>query len=264
MPPRLEARSSDTSTHAISPYRAAPLRLGPPLATYRPSKLRRASSLFVGVTTGLAALACLLGALSGGSDWGATVARLLYTGMFGTVAAVSLRGFLRDMRAHVTVHDEGLVVTKYTGKHTFFWEDVTGIWARFYEPVRSPEFIVRLGSRDGLVIRLPAEIENARDLATRVQNETAVRVLADTQAALDAGERLWFGPLRVDASGIHYGNRNSREYDVDAMQLSFRWLEVRLTSGKRILLPTEDVQNVGTLLAVAARFGVGRLAGGPA
>ncbi|MDC3954996.1 DUF6585 family protein [Polyangium jinanense] len=263
MPPRLET-PNDTRARAISPYRAAPLRFGPPLATYRPSKLRRASSLFVGASTGLAALASLLSSLAGGSDPGLWVVAFLTVGMFGTVAAVSLRIFLRDTRARVTVHEEGLVVTTHTGRRTFLWEDVTGVWARFYEPVRSPEFIVRLGSRDGVVIRLPAEIENARDLATRVQNETAVRVLADTLAALDEGERLWFGPLRVDASGIHYGNRNAREYDVDAMQLSFRWLEVRLTSGKRILLPTEDVQNVGTLLAVAARFGVGRLAGGPA
>ncbi|MDC0741853.1 DUF6585 family protein [Polyangium mundeleinium] len=263
MPPRLEA-PNDTNARALSPYRAAPLAFGPPVATYRPSKLRRASSLFVGVSTGLAAIVSLLASLGGGSDPGSWVMTFLVVGMFGTVAAFALRLFLRDMRALVTVHDEGIGITTYTGKHMVLWEDVTGIWARFYEPVRSPEFIVRLGSRDGRVTEFPAELENARDLATRVQQETAAGLLAETVASLDAGERLPFWPMVVDASGIHYGRGASRWNDVDAMQLSFRWLEVRLASGNRILLPTEDVRNVGVLLAVAARFGIGRLAGGPA
>lgn len=263
MPPRLEA-PRETSAKAISPYRAAPLAFGPPLATYRPSRLRRASSLVVGASTALAALVSLLSSLAGGSDPGLWVITLLVVGMFGAVAAFALRMFLRDTRALVTVHDEGITITSHAAKHTLAWDDITGIWARFYEPVRSPEFIVRLGTRDGRVIELRAELEGAKDFAARVQNETATRLVAEAESALDAGERLRFGPVVVDASGIHYGASASRWNDVDAMQLSFRWLEVRLTSGRRLLLPTEEVRNVGVLLAVAKRFGVGRLAGGPA
>jgi hypothetical protein len=94
-----------------------------------------------------------------------------------------------------------------------------------------------------------------------VQKETAARLLAEAEASLDAGGSLWFGPVGVGPSGIHLGITGPR---VEAMQLSFRWLEVRLASGRRILFPTEQVKNMGVLLAIAGRFGVGRLAGGPA
>ncbi|MDI1446498.1 DUF6585 family protein [Polyangium sp. 6x1] len=263
MPPSLEAPRK-TSAKAISPYRAAPLSFGPPVATYRSSKLQRVGFLAVGSAAGLAALALLLSPLGGGSDPGLWVLAFLQASVVGTGAAFALRAYARRVRGRVTVHDEGMCITSHKGRTSFFWDDVTGIWARFYEPVRSPEVIMRLGTRDGRVIELPTELEGARDLATRVQTETAARMLAETIAALDAGERLWFGPMMVDGFGIHYGKRHGRENDVDAMQLSFRWLEVRLASGERILLPTEDVRNVGILLGVAGRFGIGRLAGGPA
>ncbi len=262
MPPRLD-EARETSAKAISPYRAAQT-FGRPVATYRPSKLRRLSSLVVGSSTGLAAIGSLLSPLGGGSDPGLWVIALLVAGMFGTVATFALRTFLRDLRSLVTVHDEGIGITIHGGKHVLSWDDVTGTWARLYEPVHSPEFIVRLGTRDGRLIELPAELEGARDLAVRVQNATAARLLVEAESALDAGESLRFGPIVVDGSGIHFGRGGSPWNDVDAMQLSFRWLEVRLASGKRILLPTEEVRNVGVLLAVAGRFGVGRLAGGPA
>ena len=213
---------------------------------------------------GIAAIASFLSSFTGGSDPGLWVITFIVVGMFGTIAAFALRLFLRDARALVTVHDEGIGIRSHAGVFSFPWDDVTGVWARFYEPVRSPEFIVRLGTRDGRVIELPAELEGARDLATRVQHETSARLFVETEASLDAKERLRFGPIVVDASGIHYGAGESPWNQIDAMQLSFRWLEVRLSSGRRLLLPTEEVRNVGVLLAVAGRFGVGRLAGGPA
>ncbi|MRG95261.1 DUF6585 family protein [Polyangium spumosum] len=263
MPPRLEA-PRETNAKAISPYRAAPLSFGPPVATHRTSKLGRVGYLVVGSVAALIALGLLLAPLGRGSDPGRWALAVLQASMFGTGAAFALRAFVRRVRGRVTVHDEGICITNHSGSHVFSWDDVTAIWARFYEPVRSPESIVRLGARDGRVIELPTELDGAKDLAARVQNETAARLVAEAESALDAGERLKFGPVVVDASGIHYGASGSPWNDVDAMQLSFRWLEVRLTSGRRLLLPTEEVRNVGVLLAVAKRFGVGRLAGGPA
>ncbi|TKD08869.1 DUF6585 family protein [Polyangium fumosum] len=263
MPPRLEA-PNDTRARALSPYRAAPLSFGPPVATYRSSKLGRVGYLAVGSAAGLVALALLLSPLGGGSDPGIWALAFLQASVVGTGAAFALRTYARRVHGRVTVHDEGMCITSHRGKYCFSWDDVTGLWARFYEPVRAPEVIVRIGTRDGRVIELPTELDGARDLATRVQTETIARVLAETEASIDAGESLRFGPMVVGASGIHYGPGESPWNHVDAMQLSFRWLEVRLTSGNRILLPTEEVRNVGVLLAVAGRFGVGRLAGGPA
>jgi hypothetical protein len=152
---------------------------------------------------------------------------------------------------------EGLARTGGPAPEIFRWSDIKELYVSVH-PISGKR---RILAQDGRQLEISAGIKDGKKLGQTVQQTLYERMLPAAAQALDRGETLAFGPLRVDHSFLHYKDKKLSWNEITKMSLLYNaytrslQFEVKATSG---LLPwcvvqTQNIPNLDVFKTLVER-----------
>ncbi|MFI5672152.1 DUF6585 family protein [Streptomyces sp. NPDC051704] len=215
-----------------------------------PSTARRRKSVNVTVgvvTAGFAAVT--MGMLLAGKPLPLALLPLVLGGAaFEWIRRHSLRTIDQEPYDEVELYENGLLGRAGGRQRHMLWGEVTEYWVQAYEPptkvtadgpepTRSPgtkAVFVRASDSDFEVML--SGLEAGGDLMSVAAERITAELLPGVLAQLRAGRTVEFGPLSLDAAGIHRGGRSVGWGELDAVVESpGSRIAVRDTTGKESL-----------------------------
>ncbi|AKU97839.1 hypothetical protein AKJ09_04503 [Labilithrix luteola] len=189
-------------------------------------------------------------------------AALVLSGLFGSLAFVSVRHLWRYHGSTFAMHAGGIVAHLRRGTTVLGWEDVARWYAQVQRvgvngvPVRTVR-IYRFVAADGREIKLMSIYERVDEFFARIESELIRRKLPVASADFDAGTPLVFGPFVVSRDGISHKTRTVAWTDVETLGVSVGVLRVK---GRRasFAVPYLKVANAPILLALYEQIRRGR------
>ncbi|UJR83309.1 DUF6585 family protein [Sandaracinus amylolyticus] len=128
-------------------------------------------------------------------------------------------------RPHVAVHEGGIVITLRRIARAIAWSDVDRL---VVGPETRPVLFgvgiisgpnVRLTTHDGASFELRSdELHDLEGLANLLERRCSDPLVDDARDALDAGETLDFGPLRVRREGVEVGGASAAWSEIEVVK----------------------------------------------
>lgn len=246
-----------------TPYRAPSGELGPLVRRHRsPAPVQ--PIILILVVFGLPGVALLTGVRSepGQVFAGdrATNAALGAAFLAGAIACVI--GLVRKSTLSVAVHEGGLYWTERGLRRKVSWTDIVGVRARLVsrlvqgvEVSRSQVF--RLQLEDGRELVATHMLNDVVALVEHVERKLEARLLPAMRRALEAGETVTFGPIRLTSDGLAVSDHVVEWSQLAVVEVDDGTIFVRLKDGRAREVESSKVTNARLLLAlVEEREGV--------
>lgn len=194
---------------------------------------------------------------------------LLTTAPFLLGAALAGVWAARRIHKVVRLHHGGLHHRDAKGERAVPWRSVDGVYQRIVRVHRAGEDVdVRdeytIALRDGTALEIDYHFDEVEAFGSAVTAAVTELLLPVHRDALRAGETLDFGPIRLDAGGVHTGDRRLPWDEVE----SISWKAGILASDTAFLMvrrrggllawakvPVEQIKNYPVLMAIAADMG---------
>ncbi|NUO52689.1 MAG: hypothetical protein HOV80_27905 [Polyangiaceae bacterium] len=133
---------------------------------------------------------------------------------FVAVALVAVVVAWARRPSRVDLHDRGLVVTRAGKSTTVAFDDVDEVWQEL--TVNDSSIIGRVAflsalnlvERNGRRTRVPLDVAGALEIFERIDRACTYPLIADAEAAIDAGETLRFSDVSVTADAVTVGKRS--------------------------------------------------------
>ena len=189
---------------------------------------------------------------SSGEQW--TVA-LSVGGILLVSAAVCFVALMIGRSTRAKVHEHGLVY-ETRGKRTVFrWQDVDALWKNEAIVGNVEQFRYAVADSAGRRVGISFRLAHVRDIAQRIERELIARRLPSLRAALDRGESVDFGEIRMSAGGLSRGRKQISWSELSAVRVDNRFVSVWTPSGSAPWLEvrTATLPNVELFAALAQK-----------
>ncbi|MDI1482885.1 hypothetical protein [Polyangium sp. y55x31] len=174
--------------------------------------------------------------------------------VFGALGIWAFSHFVRARGQRVEVHEEGLRIGRGKDTRDVRFHDITSVGGLFWEALGDapPEVsALWIDDRAGDRIRLPTPMRDPYALGRELSARTFEHRLEQAERRIQEEGRAFFGRCKLDELRLHLGEGDAvARQEVRRAKLSSRWIEVRLASGGKRLVPTEEVPNADVLLVM--------------
>ncbi len=233
-------------TNPDSPF-ASVINLGP-LKTGHPHKgLGKWVGLFFGGLCLLAApalglLALLLGydAYNSGGDLGsageAMLLPLCFAGAALLIGALVVYNAWRNWPLQAALYENGFAHYDRKGLQQVRWEQIEAVWQRVTKHYTNGVYTgtthsYTVQAQNGVKLVLDDKLAKVEDLGNAIQAGAAKALWPKYVAALQAGQRLTFGPLVLDANGLTAGKKALQWKDIKAIKIARGVISVKKEGG---------------------------------
>jgi hypothetical protein len=234
--------------------------LGKPLAEFAVTGGRFLRSLILAPILFLLGWAVIVGmAFVAAQKLRGSIGKLFVVGIVMVVGAVVMViRALRNRGLRVLIFPEGLVRFQGEQTKTFFWDQVVSVCRHntksnwHHGALGSLVYAVELAS--GETLRFDDYLPDLKRLGEMIEQRTLPYLLPLAQAALDAGETVAFGSVRVNQEGITHKKQTLPWNQVKSIEIADA-LKIKRHNkwAAWCTLPTAEVQNSHVLRAIADR-----------
>ncbi|MDI3284122.1 hypothetical protein [Polyangium sp. 15x6] len=174
--------------------------------------------------------------------------------VFGALSIWTFSHFSRARGQRVEVHEEGLRIGRGKDTKDVRFHDITSVGGLFWEALGDapPEVsALWIDDREGNRLRLPTPVRDPYALGRELAARTFEHRLEEAEQRIQEGGRAFFGRCKLDELRLYLGEEDAvLRQEVRRAKLSSRWIEVRLASGGKRLVPTEEVPDADVLLVM--------------
>ncbi|TKC94099.1 hypothetical protein [Polyangium fumosum] len=174
--------------------------------------------------------------------------------VFGSLGFWAFSHFVRARGQRVKVHEEGLRIGRGKDTKDLRFQDITSVGGLFWEALGDAPPVVSalwLDDHADARIRLPTPVRDPYTLGREIASRTFDHRLEKAERRIQEKGRAFFGRCMLDETRLHLGEGDAvSRQDVRRARLSSRWIEVRLASGGKRLVPTEEVPDADVLLVM--------------
>jgi hypothetical protein len=241
-----------------TPYRATD-PLGPLVSEHPVSLVQQGIRIGVGLFCAVVALDCIAVPLFFWPDYEERdIISMVVFGaaslVFGALAVWSISHFWRARGRRVDVHEEGLRIGRGRDTRDLRWGDVASVGGLFWEALgEAPPEVSALwiDDKSDERTRLPTPVRHPYALGREIAGRTFDGRIEAIREKLAEGKRVHFGRCSLDADRVFFGDDAPIvRSEIKRAKLSSRWIEIRLASGGKRLVPTEEVPDTDVLLAL--------------
>lgn len=244
--------------------------LGAPVSEHRPTGASRWVGVVLGglslLGAGLSVLFAGLGVLEQLSRRRPDFAGALVGPASGLVVCLALAALFfwiawRNWRRAAALFQDGLACYDRKGLKLARWDEIDTVYQhivkQYVNGVHTGTFhTYRVNLRDGTKLVLDNRMRDVESLGTAVVRGSTRALLPRYVAALEAGQRLDFGPLGLDRQGLYAGSKSLSWQEIKAVKLEQGILSVakegKWLSWSRATVP--QIPNFYVLMTLLERF----------
>lgn len=207
--------------------------LGPLVSEHRGSGASKWVGIVLGGLSLLGALGCVLGAGLGVLEQlsrrrpdivSALVGPLVGLAICLPLAALFFWLAYRNWRLAAALFDEGFAYYDRKGLRVVRWDDIELVYQNIIKRYVNGVYAGTMHTytahlRDGAKVVLDDRIRNVEALGSALVKTSAVRLLPRYAQALQAGQRVSFGPLALDPQGLYAGKKALAWTEIKAVKL---------------------------------------------
>lgn len=166
----------------------------------------------------------------------AVIPPLIFAGIAFLLGALVLWNAWNNWPLAVNLYEDGFAYNDRKGLQQVRWDQIEAVWQAITKHYRNGIYtgtthVYTVKTTDGRKLALDDRLAKVEDLGKAVQSGSIKAVWPKYSAALQAGQRLTFGPLAIDNSGIYSGNKSLRWDEIQNVKLAQGNLSIKKKEG---------------------------------
>jgi hypothetical protein len=150
---------------------------------------------------------------------------------------LGLLSYLRNRKLRLDIYPSGLIFRRGRRTRSLAWQDIRALqhantWMGLRTSNAGRATSLVLETIQGDRIRIPRELDQFERVVNEIKNRVYPRMQRSFSAAFNQGERLRFGPIRMDRDGLEVRGQLMRWNQVSAVGLEHGDLIIYTSDGR--------------------------------
>lgn len=157
--------------------------------------------------------------------------------LVGGVACVTT--FWQSRGARVALHEHGVLVERGGERHTALWDEIAAVTEKVEKVYMNGQYVYNrylytIDKSDGQSFALNNMVSKVDRIGGALKEKTFERLYPQAAQAIERGEKVSFGSLRVDQNGFEGNGERFLWTQLAAMRLKDGQLEIKDRNGKAV------------------------------
>ncbi len=216
--------------------------LGQQRAEFKENRSATATTLIVGlVSAGLGVI--LLNMFWFASRNETTFNRVLFAigGLAALVGGVaSVISFWQNRNGRVALHERGVLVERGGKQHIALWDEIVAVTEKVEKMSARGQhlydrYLYTIEKRGGESFALSNMVSGVDSIGRTIKEETFARLYPQMLEAIERGEKVSFGAVRIDANGMESRGNGYLWTNLSGAKLANGFIEIKDRDGKPVM-----------------------------
>jgi hypothetical protein len=166
----------------------------------------------------------------------AVILPLIVVGIIGVIGVVAAFNTWRNWPLAARLYENGFALNERSGLRQVRWDQVEAVWQsvtkRYYNGVYvGTTHVYTVRTNDAQKVVLDDRLVKVEDMGKAIQYGTSQALWPRYIQALQAGQRVTFGPFALDAQGMYSGKKALQWKEIKAVKIQRGMISVRKEGG---------------------------------
>jgi hypothetical protein len=158
--------------------------------------------------------------------------------LVGGVSCVIL--FWQNRGGRVALHERGVLVERRGERHTALWDEITAVTEKVEKVHVNGQhiydrYLYTIEKTGGESFALSNMVKGVSGIGSALKEKTFERLYAQASQAIERGEKVSFGSLKVDMNGLEEGSKKFLWTQLAAVKIKDGQIEIKERGGKAVI-----------------------------